>query len=99
MIGCIPRSPSPSPVPVTMSPAAPNAATNTSVLEEVRILRARLAELERQCDTKPSVAGIKAETSSMRTVVKRERDNLENETIRKRGRLSGPIETVDLTDD
>ncbi|KAI4180182.1 MAG: hypothetical protein L6R41_007402 [Letrouitia leprolyta] len=67
--------------------------------KEPRKLRARLAELEGRTDTKPSVANIKVEQSSISSTIKLERDNKENESPRKRNRLSGLIETVDLTDD
>ncbi|KAI4175437.1 MAG: hypothetical protein LQ343_001636 [Gyalolechia ehrenbergii] len=97
MIGCIPRSPSP--VLVHRSTEAPNASNDSSVQVELRMLRARLAKLEGRTDTTAPESSIKAEQSSVSSTVKRERDNNENEPLRKRSRPSGPIETVDLTDD
>lgn len=59
--------------------------------------QARLAELENQANGKQ--ANVKSEQRRSTASIKRERDDQENEPQRKRSRQSGPIETVDLTDD
>ncbi|KAL8678194.1 MAG: hypothetical protein Q9186_005448 [Xanthomendoza sp. 1 TL-2023] len=97
MLGCIPRSPSPEPILGSRNGRATTAA-NTNVKEELRTLRARLAELENRASTTPQ-PNIKPEQRRSGSSVKREREDAENTVERKRNRKSGPVETVDLTSD
>ncbi|KAL8734498.1 MAG: hypothetical protein Q9166_001398 [cf. Caloplaca sp. 2 TL-2023] len=94
MLGCIPRPASPEPLRERLG------GSSTKIddpEEEKRVLRARLAELENRTKT-PARAGIKAEQNST-LGIKREREDKENATERKRNRKLGPVEVVDLTAD
>ncbi|KAL6713429.1 hypothetical protein ACLMJK_008894 [Lecanora helva] len=89
-LGCIPRSPSPA-VEISddeLSSRSPEA-TQDSVHQEVRDLRARLALLERSTNVK----------TEARTTIKREREDDENANRRQRPRRPIKVETIDLTDD
>ncbi|KAL8811215.1 MAG: hypothetical protein Q9223_001068 [Gallowayella weberi] len=97
MLGCIPRSPSPQPVLGSQNGRATTAA-DTNVKEELRTLRARLAELENRGGTTP-LSNIKSEQHRSASSVKREREDAEDAVERKRNKISGPVETIDLTGD
>ncbi|KAI4282165.1 MAG: hypothetical protein L6R38_003145 [Xanthoria sp. 2 TBL-2021] len=95
MLGCIPRSPSPAPLNrrsegAVVQPDDPQ--------EELRALRARVAELENRTSNTPQPV-VKSEQHRSTSKVKREREDNENEVKQKRGRRSGPPEVVDLTAD
>ncbi|KAL9587585.1 MAG: hypothetical protein Q9212_000162 [Teloschistes hypoglaucus] len=85
MIGCIPStSPESSSTPDATNPPK-------DVTDELKKLRARLAELEN--------THVKSERRGATSTLKRERENQENTSQRKRRRQPGPVETVDLTGD
>ncbi|KAI4258817.1 MAG: hypothetical protein LQ352_001028 [Teloschistes flavicans] len=90
MIGCIPST---SPESSSTEAATPNpTAPPPDVTEELRILRARVAELEN--------THVKSERhGAIPNAIKRERDDQVNTSQRKRPRKSGPVETIDLTSD
>ncbi|KAL8654858.1 MAG: hypothetical protein Q9210_001245 [Variospora velana] len=84
MLGCMPRSPSPEPIH-----------DDIAIREELAVLGARLAEVERNARN-ASQPNIKSERTRVESGVKRERDDKENRASRKRNRR---IETIYLTDD
>ncbi|KAI4200630.1 MAG: hypothetical protein LQ350_003770 [Teloschistes chrysophthalmus] len=86
MIGCIPSTPQES----SSTPDATNPPKD--VTEEMKQLRARLAELE-NTHVKSERRGATPGT------LKREREDQENTNQRKQRRQPGPVETVDLTGD
>ncbi|KAI4207363.1 MAG: hypothetical protein LQ346_000613 [Caloplaca aetnensis] len=96
MLGCIPRSPSPDPNIDLTTRSQPS--SSVSVKEELTTLRARLAELERQANSTPEPT-LKPESKRAISAIKREMGDKQNQRSAKRSRQSGPIETIDLTDD
>ncbi|KAL8791466.1 MAG: hypothetical protein Q9213_000083 [Squamulea squamosa] len=62
------------------------------------LVQARLAELENRTSNTPQPS-IKSEHRASKSNIKREREDKENESQRKRSRISGPAEVVDLTTD
>ncbi|CAO1604100.1 hypothetical protein XANCAGTX0491_007666 [Xanthoria calcicola] len=95
MLGCIPRSPSP--VQQTR-PLGEAAMKPDDPQEELRALRARVAELENRTSNTPQ-PGVKSEKHPSASKVKREREDHENEVKSKRSRKLGSLEVVDLTAD
>ncbi|KAL8674353.1 MAG: hypothetical protein Q9168_001213 [Polycauliona sp. 1 TL-2023] len=95
MLGCIPRSPSPVQQTTTLGDVA---IKRGDPQDELRALRARVAELEKRTSSSPH-PNVKSEQHRSTSQIKRERQDTENEVKRKRSRTSGPLEVVDLTAD
>ncbi|KAL8648283.1 MAG: hypothetical protein Q9226_006060 [Calogaya cf. arnoldii] len=95
MLGCIPPSPSPA---LLNTPSGAAGVKPDDSKEELRRLRARVAELEDRTGNTPQPK-IKPEQLNSASRIKREREDKENDGQRKKSRRSGPPEVVDLTAD
>ncbi|MCJ1434907.1 hypothetical protein MMC27_004277 [Xylographa pallens] len=106
MLGCVPKTPSPERLlnVNASSEQEMSSVGNTSTIptdpdQEIRDLRARLALLEQSRSAKSEPLDTKGDSSNPARGVKREQVDIREIWEVKRPKASGPIETVDLTDD
>ncbi|KAL8897731.1 MAG: hypothetical protein Q9192_002432 [Flavoplaca navasiana] len=95
MLGCIPRTPSPIP---QNSRVEESVVKTDDPQEELRALRARVAELENRTSSTPQPR-VKSEQHRSASKVKREREDKANDVKAKKICTSRRTEVVDLTAD